>query len=301
MICQDKLVDIGLGCVTFGREIDQSQSFAMMDCAVSCGITFFDTAAAYHHGASEAIIGAWLASRRPKSDQILVATKVLPPYSPEAIMKSVDQSLENLGKNAIDLFYLHSWDNSAKDINVLLMLDKLLKQGKIRMFGASNFTGDQLDEIIQLQISNGLKPFNYVQINHNLAISDLTTKLNDVCKTNQIDIVTYSPLGAGFLTGKYTNGVPVDSRFGIIPGHQNIYFTDQAFKKCEQLRKVSLSSGYSMEHLAMSWALHQSGVKYVLVGGRSPEQLEKAFVAQGFYDKEIFQALEGHNNPIFRL
>lgn len=288
----DRKVDIGLGCVTFGREIDRLIAFSMMDYALGGGIKLFDTAAAYHHGASESIIGSWLASRQPDQSQVRVATKVSPPYSAQSILKSVDESLNRLGKDTLDIFYLHSWDDSVKNLEVLKTLDQCVKQGKANALGASNFTADQLEEVIQLQQLNGLMSFKYIQNNHNLAVSDLTPKLMDVCNINQIDIVTYSPLGAGFLTGKYTNGVPDDSRFNVVPGHQKIYFTDQALKKCERLRKVSLLTGYSMEHIAMSWALHQSGIKYALVGGRSLEQLEMAFIGQGFYDKDIFQALD---------
>ncbi|WP_316810906.1 aldo/keto reductase [Pedobacter heparinus] len=288
---EDKKVAIGLGCVTFGREIDQQCAFSMMDYALSCDIKLFDTASAYHHGASESIIGSWLASRQPAQSQVLVATKVSPPYSSESIIGSIDESLKRLGRDTLDIFYLHSWDDSAKNLEVLRTLDRCVKQGKAIALGASNFTADQLEEVIQLQQLNGLMSFKYIQNNHNFAVSDITTKLINICSINQIEIVTYSPLGAGFLTGKYTNGVPEDSRFSVVTGHQDIYFTDQALKKCEWLRKVSHLTGYSMGFLAMSWALHQSEVKYVLVGGRSPEQLEMAVIAQEFYDKDIFKAL----------
>lgn len=296
---EDKKVAIGLGCVTFGREIDQLSAFSMMDYALSCNIKLFDTAPAYHHGASESIIGSWLASRQPAHSQVMLATKVSPPYSSESIIRSIDESLRRLGREKLDIFYLHSWDNSVKNIEVLKILDECVKQGKTDSLGASNFTADQLEEVIRLQQSNGLTSFKYIQNNHNLAVSDITAKLIDICDKNQMDIVTYSPLGAGFLTGKYMSGIPGNSRFNVIPGHQNIYFTDQALKKCEWLRKVSLSTDYSMGHLAMSWALHQSGIKYVLVGGRSSKQLEMAFIAQNFYDKDIFQTLEAYNDHFF--
>ena len=289
---QDKPANIGLGCVTFGREIDQQQSFAMMDYAISCGIIFFDTAAAYQQGASESVIGAWLQSRQPQSNQVLVATKCLPPYSPATIQSSLDQSHQRLSVSVIDVFYLHAWNNSVRDIHVLAQLDELVKEGKVRNLGASNFTDGQLDEIIRLQKDNGLTPFKFVQNNHNLAVSDLTTRLKNICEANKIEIITYSPLGAGFLTGKYTNGVPGDSRFGRIPGHQDIYFTAQALKRCEQLRTIAAETHYSMEHLALAWTLHQPAVSYVLAGGRTTEQLKKAVTARSFFDKEIFDRLD---------
>ena len=101
---------IGLGCVTFGREIDKKASFAMMDHALSSGINLFDTASAYGSGASEIIMGEWMASRHPGSESVFTATKILPPYDQENMFKSVSNSLKHLRTNTLDLLYLHRWD-----------------------------------------------------------------------------------------------------------------------------------------------------------------------------------------------
>ncbi len=286
---------IGLGCVTFGREIDRSDSFLMMDYALKSAITFFDTASAYQNGISEQIVGSWLASRRPNSDQVMVATKISPPYTSERVVKLVHKSLKHLKVDTIDLLYLHSWDESVKTGNILLILDEMVKQGKIRVLGASNFTGAQLGEAISLQKSFGGDHFKFAQNNHNLAASDLTQDFKEVCIQNRVEIVTYSPLGAGFLTGKYDYGIAPGTRFEIIPGHQDIYFNEQAFKRLERLKKIAHSTGYSVVHLALAWALHQPGIKSVLIGGRKPAHLKQALIASNFYDQEIFADLEDDN------
>lgn len=283
--------EIGLGCVTFGREIDQIQSFAMMDYAREHGISFFDTASAYQNGASETIVGKWLESRRPAADQIIVATKIAPPYVFDRIIESVDQSLKRLRVDRIDLLYFHSWDDSVLTNDALFILEKIVKQGKIHKIGASNFSEDQLQDSIAIQKYNDLTCFQYVQNNHNLAVSDLTNEFKELCQNNKIDIVTYSPLGAGFLTGKYESGMIKGSRFEIIPQHQNIYFNEEALKKLEMLRDLSNSRGYSIAHLALVWALHQPGIKSVLIGGRNIIQLEQAFTAKQFNDKEVLADL----------
>lgn len=283
--------EIGLGCVTFGREIDQAQSFSMMDYAREYGINFFDTAAAYQDGASETIVGEWLASRRSAADQIIVATKIAPPYVFDRIIESVDQSLKRLRVDRIDLLYFHSWDDSVLTEDALFTIDKIVKQGKIHKIGASNFSEDQLRDAIEIQQYNGIACFQYAQNNHNMAVSNLTKEFKELCQNNKIDIVTYSPLGAGFLTGKYDSGMTSGSRFEIIPEHQNIYFNEQALKMLEMLRKISYSTGYSTAHLALAWALHQPGVKSVLIGGRNISQLEQAFAAKKFNDQKIFADL----------
>ena len=280
--------EIGLGCVTFGREIDQERSFAMMDYALEHEISLFDTASAYQDGASETIVGNWLASRRPAVDQIIVATKIAPPYVFDRIIDSVDQSLKRLRVDRIDLLYFHSWDDSVFTEDALFTIDKLVKQGKIHKIGASNFSEDQLRDSIAIQKNNDFASFQYVQNNHNLAVSDLTNEFKALCQNNKIDIVTYSPLGAGFLTGKYDSGMITGSRFEIIPEHRNIYFNEQALRKMEMLSELSNSTGYSTTHLALVWAFHQPGVKSVLIGGRNISQIEQAFAAKQFYDQKIF-------------
>lgn len=278
---------IGLGCVTFGREIDQEQSFEMMDYALEHEINLFDTASAYQNGTSETIVGKWLVSRRSTTDHIIVATKIAPPYVYDRMVESVDQSLKRLAVDRIDLLYFHSWDDSVLTEDALFTIDKLVKQGKIHKIGASNFSEDQLQDSIAIQKYNGLTCFQYAQNNHNLAVSDLTRDFKELCQNNKIDIVTYSPLGAGFLTGKYNSGPITGSRFEIIPGHKNIYFNEPALKKLEMLRGISESTGYSTIHLALVWAFHQPGLKAVLVGGRNISQLEQAFAAKQFNDKEV--------------
>jgi aryl-alcohol dehydrogenase-like predicted oxidoreductase len=247
---------IGLGCVTFGREINKDDSFALMDYAYAHGIRHFDTAAAYSSGASEQIVGQWLTSRRPSD--ITIATKLLPPFT------NIDASLQRLSR--IDILYLHRWDEKIP----VEIFEKGIK------IGASNFTAAQV---------KGL-PFQYIQNNHNLAVSDLTDELKNHCIENNIKIVTYSPLGAGFLTGKHAQGVQPGSRFDIMPGHQQVYFNGHAQQRLKKLQEVSDRTGHSMVHLALAWALHQP-VTTVLIGGRTPAHLDQALEALSFNDSVL--------------
>ena len=279
---------IGLGCVTFGREIDEAASFALMDHAHARGVTLFDTASAYGAGASERIVGAWLASRQPVS--LVVATKILPPFTPEKISADVDESLRRLGVDVLDLLCLHRWDASLS-AGSLAGLDALLRAGKVRALGASNFNATQLADAIRLQSAAGLAQFSVVQNNHNLAVSDLTPEFRAVCAEHALTVVTYSPLGAGFLTGKHQRGVQPGTRFALVPGHQDVYFHEEARRRLARLESVAARTGHAMTHLALAWALHQPGVASVLVGGRTTAHLDQAWAAQTFDDPEIFAEL----------
>ena len=288
----NQLSKIGLGCVTFGREITEKASFDLMDYAFANGINFFDTAAAYSHGASESIVGSWIASRKPASTSIIVATKILPPFDPKSIFESVAKSMRRLGTKTIDLLYLHCWDPAIEASAALNALDNLVKEGKVRMIGASNFTAEQLSNVLNRQSGQEITSFSVVQNNHNLAVRNINENLRLVCKENEIDIVSYSPLGAGFLTGKHTCAVQAGSRFDLVPEHKDIYFNESAYRRLSLLREIADREGFSPAHLALAWALHQRDVASVLVGGRNIMHLDQAFAAMNFNEPEIFAEIE---------
>ena len=269
--CPHPISRIGLGCVTFGREIDEAASFALLDHALERGITHYDTASAYGGGASETILGKWLASRKPAD--ITVATKILPPYD----RIDITDSLRRLGVDHIDLLYLHQWHETA------LQAGAALEKLPVKRFGASNVTLDQL---------RALGPrFRVIQNNHNLAVSEVNDELRDYCAAHEIAIVTYSPLGAGFLTGKHQNGVQAGTRFEIIPGHQQVYFHEAAYQRLARLEAIAKRTGYSQAHLALAWALHQPGIACTLIGGRTSAHIDQAFAALDFDDAAVLSEL----------
>jgi 1-deoxyxylulose-5-phosphate synthase len=286
-----KLSKIGLGTATFGREINESAAFAMMDHARARGVNHFDTAAAYSKGESEKIVGAWLKSRRPEPGTIQVVTKMWFPYTPALVEEAVPQSLERLGVDAIDIFYFHKWDEGVADPAVLAALQRFIEDGKIRALGASNFSAEQLERILKLQDQHGFARIQVLQNNNNFAIRHIDERLRQVCAREHIDIITFSPLGAGFLTGKHRKGVEPGSRFELVKNNPKIYFTDEAWRRLDRLQAVAAKSGHSPIVLAMAWALHQPGIAAVLVGGRTPAQLDQAFAGLELDDPEIWREL----------
>lgn len=282
---------LGLGCATFGREIDEGAAFALMDEAWSRGMTLFDTAAAYGSGSSEGIVGAWLASRRPAG--LILATKLLPPYNPAKLEEDLARSLERLGVASVDLLYLHQWHADVENLETLSVLDGWMRRGQVRALGASNFKASQLARALSDQRGAGLASFEVIQNNHNFAVSDLEPAMLERCAAERIAVVTYSPLGAGFLTGKHRGGVAEGSRFAIAPGHQAVYFQPEAWRRLERLEAVASRRGLAPAHVALAWAMHARPTDCVLIGGRSTAQLAQAFAAHALNDPGLFAELAG--------
>ncbi len=272
---------LGLGCVTFGREIDQQRAFAIMDHALDLGINLFDTAEAYAAGRSEELIGQWM-NERQNREQIVLATKVAGAQTREHILESAEQSLRRLQTDRIDLFKVHNWDPEVPLSETIDALNTLVEQGKARYIGSSNYDADQLAQALQESAASGCARMEATQPNYNLVVRDIEEALLPLCAEHQIGVVSYSPLGAGFLTGKYRRQgpVPEGTRFDVIPGHQDIYFKDEYFDIIEGLRAKSTESGRSMIDLALAWVIGQPGISSVLVGARDTSQIDQAFAAE---------------------
>ncbi|MEO2045087.1 MAG: aldo/keto reductase [Pirellulales bacterium] len=271
---------IGMGCVTFGREIDRDRSFEVMDHAFDRGITLFDTAEAYAGGASEMVLGKWIIERGVR-DRIVLATKVSGALSRERVISSAEESLRRLQADRIDLFQLHNWDEDTPLEETLAALTTLVEQGKVRAIGCSNWSAWHLCKALLLIQQQDLKPLISTQPPYNLVQREIEADLLPLCVDQQIGAISYSPLAAGFLTGKYRRNqeVPKGTRFDIIPGHQPIYFTDHGYAALEQLEFAATQSGHSLVQLALAWVMGQTGITSVLIGARNTAQVDQALEA----------------------
>lgn len=269
---------IGLGCVTFGREIDASTSFAILDHAREAGINLLDTAAAYHVGASERVIGEWLEERECR-DEFIIATKAHLPLTRDALRQSVEESLTRLRVDVIDLFQCHAWDETVPLEETLASLQDLIAAGKIRSAGCSNWTAAQLARARELSSNDSsLAKLISIQPPYNLVQREIETETLPLCERENIGVLTYSPLAAGFLTGKYYRDgeVPSGTRFDVIPGHQPIYFTERGWRIAEGLTAIAEREGRSPVSLALGWMLSRPGVTSVLVGARKIGHVDQA-------------------------
>lgn len=272
---------IGLGCVTFGREIDQATSFEVLDHALSRGINLLDTAEAYGGGASESVLGEWLKDRG-KRNEVVLCTKVSGNLTAERIITSAEASLRRLRVETVDLFQLHRFDPSVPLEEMLEALNQLVAKGYTRYIGCSNFAAWQLAKSLWKQDVNGWARLESVQPIYNLVDRHIERELLPLCADQQVGVISYSPLGAGFLTGKYRRDgeVPKGARFEIMPGHQPLYFHETGWRTMEGLRAKSEETRISMPHLALAWTIGQPGITSVLIGARNKSQVDQAFEAE---------------------
>ncbi len=272
---------IGMGCVTFGREIDREASFEVLDRALDRGITLFDSAEAYAQGASENVLGEWIADRGVR-DRIVLATKVSGELTKDRVISSAEESLRRLRLEQIDLFQLHVWDHVSPLHETLEALNSLVESGKVRAVGCSNWCAWQLAKSLLLCQDSGLQRIQSVQPPYNLVERDIEADLLPLCADQNVGVISYSPLAAGFLTGKYGRGtaVPQGTRFDVIPGHQPLYFTEQGYAVLDRLERATERSGHSMVQLALAWTLKQPHITSMLIGARNTAQVDQAFEAE---------------------
>ena len=210
--------ELCLGAMTFGREANEAESHAMLDRFVAAGGNFIDTADVYSRGASEEILGHWLA--RQSRDDLVIATKVrFGTDDPDArrpnrfglgrkhIMSAVEASLTRLKTDYIDLYQVHMWDPWTPLEETLSTLDTLVKSGKVRYIGASNYSGWQLQKSVDLAKANGWEPFACLQALYNLLDRDAELELLHVVRNEGLGMIPWSPLRGGWLAGRYHRGL----------------------------------------------------------------------------------------------
>jgi aryl-alcohol dehydrogenase-like predicted oxidoreductase len=272
---------IGMGCVTFGRELDPQSSLLIMDHAFEQGITLFDTAEAYAQGASERVVGEWMQSRNMR-DKIVLATKVSGTLTRHRIITSAEASLKRLQTDRIDLLQTHVWDESTPLDETLEALTTLVQQGKVRHIGCSNYSAPQLTLALALSAA-GLCRMVSVQPPYNLVQRDIEAEMLPLCTAENIGVISYSPLAAGFLTGKYRPGatIPSGTRFDVIPGHQDLYLTEHGYQVLAKLDEESRTTGKSHVQLALSRVVNQPGITSVLIGARNTGQIDQALEVAG--------------------
>jgi len=275
-----KVSAIGLGAVTFSREIDDTAAFTILDHALERGINLIDTAEAYNKGGSESVVGNWFKASG-KRNQVVLATKLLPPLTAERISQAAEASLRRLQTDVIDLYQVHAFDKNTPMDESLAALGKLVTEGKVRYLGCSNFAAWQLCKALWRADVNGWPRLESIQPNYNLAIRDIEKELLPLCADQQIGVISYSPLGAGFLTGKYSQSgtAPQGTRFDILPGHWAVYENALSMQRMEKLRSKAAESGRSMVQLALAWVLGQPGITSTLIGGRTTAHIDQAFEA----------------------
>jgi aryl-alcohol dehydrogenase-like predicted oxidoreductase len=275
---------IGLGCNNFGGRIDEAATQAVIHKAFDLGITLFDTADTYgERGGSETVMGRILGADRKR---IVLATKFAMPMddsgeklggSRRYIMTAIEDSLRRLQTDYIDLYQMHQTDPRTPIEETLRALDDLIRQGKVRYIGCSNFAAWQMTEAAWTAQTAGLSGFVSCQDEYSLIHRKPEAELLPAARHLGLGLLPYFPLASGLLTGKYRRNVnlPAGTRLANTQRLADRYLTERNWMIAERLGDFVAGRGRTMLELAFSWLLAQSPVASVIAGATRPEQLEQ--------------------------
>jgi len=272
---------VGLGANRFGsKDVAQAEVDRIIDAAIDCGVNFIDTANVYNDGRSEETLGHALKGRM---DKVVLATKFSYPRKLSAnswgasryhMMQAVEQSLSRLGTDHIDLYYAHRWDDTTPIEETLRAFDDLVRMGKVRYIGASQFASWQLAHANLLAEIKGWSAFVVIQSEYNLLKRNAERELLPYCRAHRVGFVPYHPLAGGFLTGKYEQGKPPPpgSRGESMRNVQEL-MTEANHHKVVRLSAWAQDHGRGVNELAQAWLLAQPQVCSVITGATKLEQL----------------------------
>jgi len=285
-----------LGTMTFGLQTDEQTSHRILDIASDAGVTTLDTADVYPLGGglatagrTEQIIGRWLQGRRQR---VLLATKAVGVIGPAAwdrgasrkhLLDGIDASLRRLGTDYVDLYQLHSDDPHTPLDETALALDTIVRSGKARYVGVSNFLSYRLARLIGRAETRNLVRVVSVQPRYSLLFREIERELLPLAQDEGLAVIPYNPLAGGLLTGKHKPGAPTPgTRFTLgtaAERYQDRYWNEQAFATVESLKAVASDAGIPLTTLAVAWVLANPAITAPIIGASRPEQLAEVLAA----------------------
>jgi aryl-alcohol dehydrogenase (NADP+) len=281
-----------LGTMTFGLQCDEPSSVAIMDHASDGGITFFDTAEVYPLGGTgetvgrtEEIVGRWLKGRR---DRFILATKCFGRSGParwdqgnsrKHILDAVDASLRRLQTDYIDLYQLHGPDPETPIDETMRALEDVVRAGKVRYVGCSNFLAYQIARAVGRSEALGVVRFDSIQPRYNMLFREIERELLPLAAEEGIGVIPYNPIAGGLLSGKHNRdaGPEEGSRFTLgtaAQRYQDRYWHEGMFETVEQLRPLAASAGMTLPQMAVAWVLANPAITAPIIGASRPEQLD---------------------------
>ena len=305
-----KVTEICLGTMTFGHQCDEAASFAILDKAADRGVLFLDTADVYPvppspetAGRTEEIVGRWLKGKRHK---FVLATKCRmrvgsgpndEGLSRRHILQAVEDSLRRLQTDYIDLYQPHSPDPETPLEETLRALDDLVRQGKVRYLGCSNYPAWQVALALGASARHAWARFESVQPRYNLLYREIESEMLALCRDQGLGVIAYNPLAGGFLTGRYKSleAPPPGTRFSLGgatgPLYRERYWQHAQLEAVQELQKTLAVRGRSLIQVAVAWVLAQPGITSAIVGASKPEQLDQSLGAVDLQlDKEELAA-----------
>ena len=280
-----------LGTMTFGAETEEAEAHAQLDTFVEAGGTLVDTADVYSAGASEEIVGRWLAPRPADvRDRVVLATKGRFPMGEEPnalgnsrrhLRRALDASLTRLGVDHVDLYQLHAWDPVTPLEETLRFLDDAVRAGKIGYPGLSNFSGWQVQRAVGIAEREHLAVPVTLQPSYSLLVRGIEHEIVPACEHNGLGLLPWGPLAGGWLSGKYTRDQrPTGpTRLGEDPGrgmeaYDRVGARDRTWDVLEVVQDVAEGRGVTMAQVALAWLRNRPGVTSVILGARTTSQLE---------------------------
>ncbi len=281
-----------LGTMTFGNETDEPDSHAQLDAFAEAGGTFIDTADVYSAGRSEEIVGSWLRQRTDLGDRMVIATKGRFPtadhpngvgLSRRHLTQALDGSLRRLGVDCIDVYQVHAWDPLTPLDETIRFFDDAMAAGKIHYFGLSNFIGWQIAAVAERARAAGSPPAVMVQPQYNLLTRMIEVEIVPACQEYGIGLIPWSPLGGGWLTGKYKRDqLPTGAtRLGEDPtrGMENYAgrsAEEQVWAVLDAVADVAADTGLTMAQVSLAWVADRPAVIAPILGNRTIDQLTEA-------------------------
>jgi aryl-alcohol dehydrogenase-like predicted oxidoreductase len=285
-----KVSAVGLGCNNFGTRLDLGGTRNVVDAALDAGITVFDTADIYgNRGDSERFLGTALGSRR--KDIVLITKFGLPMDgsgrrqggSRRYVRQAAEASLKRLATDWIDVYYFHRPDPATPIDETLEALDKLVRQGKVRHTGCSNFSATQMREAQDSARTNGLAGFATAQEQYNLLSREIERDVLPAIAAEKLALLPYFPLASGMLTGKYRLGRPIPEGTRLSnPRYSDRFLNDENLRVVERLETFCAAHGRTLLELAFAWLLAKPVVASVIAGASTPEQLMQNAGAVGW-------------------
>ncbi len=294
-----RVSELCLGTMTFGWTSDEKSAYEVFDAAFDAGINFIDTADVYSRwapgnpgGVAETYLGKWIKTK-PR-DQIILATKVRGKMgdgpndeglSRAHMLNAVEASLRRLQTDYIDLYQSHSVDDNTPIEETLRAYDDLVRQGKVRYIGASNYPAWKLMQALWTSDTHALVRYDCLQPRYNLVWrAEFERELMDVCRTEGLGVIPYSPLQGGFLTGKYRRGkaIPRGSRGESSPRIKEFVENERAHLVVDKLDAMSRALGKTNSQIALAWLLSNPVITSPIIGANNVAQLSESLGAVGF-------------------
>jgi aryl-alcohol dehydrogenase-like predicted oxidoreductase len=306
---------LALGTMTFGRETEEEGSHEQLDLFVEAGGTLVDTADVYAGGASEEIVGRWFDDRPSDlTDRVVLATKARFPMGEDRndaglsrrhLARALDASLTRLRVDCVDLYQVHAWDPLTPVEETLGFFDDAVRAGKVRYAGLSNYAGWQVQKAIDVAEQRHLPRPVTLQPQYNLLSREIEWEIVPACLANGLGLLPWSPLGGGWLTGKYTREQRPEgaTRLGEDPGrgveaYDKRSASERTWAVVDAVRAAAESAGRSMAEVALAWVHDRPGVSSVILGARTTDQLTANLAAAGLHlDEATTAALDAASDP----